>query len=349
MRVAWRSALWRQSGRARASLRTSLALDYSSSSVPTPVRCDGGAEGAGRGPGGAHGLRVERIASRRRRSGPWRRLSRQAVSLHILGRPTSSASCRARATMAAARAASRGEVAHRGCGGQPPGQHAGGRQARPSAMPSITPQRLLKIVETMPTPGAVSATFVPRFENVARNTSRPSSACPPRWRPRCRACDGAVGPAAVEPDGRDRHRARDSAPGSPPGRGRRCPRPPRTHPSCRAWSTASRMAPIGRAAAEAQVDQVAAVDRGLLDRGADRERGRVAGAVRRTRGRPAAWPTAASPRRQPLARDGDHAGHVRAVAVPVAQAARRFPGGVAAAGDRAAARGGPRRCRPRRP
>ena len=43
----------------------------------------------------------------------------------------------------------------------------------------MTPQRLPKIADTTPTPGAVSATLAPRLEKLARKLS-----CPPNTLPR---------------------------------------------------------------------------------------------------------------------------------------------------------------------
>lgn len=89
----------------------------------------------------------------------------------------SSAACRAMFTIAADLAASRGRsltadvVARR-------------RASTPVAIgvamevPDITPHRLPKIVDTTPTPGAVSATFAPRLEKLARKLCCPPSALP---------------------------------------------------------------------------------------------------------------------------------------------------------------------------
>jgi hypothetical protein len=45
-------------------------------------------------------------------------------------------------------------------------------------VPDITPQRLPKMVDTTPTPGAVSATLAPRLEKLARKLYCPPSALP---------------------------------------------------------------------------------------------------------------------------------------------------------------------------
>lgn len=45
-------------------------------------------------------------------------------------------------------------------------------------VPDITPQRLPKMVDTTPTPGAVSATLAPRLEKLARKLSYPPKRLP---------------------------------------------------------------------------------------------------------------------------------------------------------------------------
>ena len=45
-------------------------------------------------------------------------------------------------------------------------------------VPDITPQRLAKMVDTTPTPGAVSGTLAPRSEKLARKLSCPPSGLP---------------------------------------------------------------------------------------------------------------------------------------------------------------------------
>lgn len=89
----------------------------------------------------------------------------------------SSAACRAIFTISADLAASRGRPLTAGLA-------ASRRASTPVAIgvamevPDITPQRLPKMVDTTPTPGAVSATLVPRLEKLATKLSWPPSGLP---------------------------------------------------------------------------------------------------------------------------------------------------------------------------